>query len=72
MSLPILVIDLHELNIWELFEIQSDQIADVKFPAFGRTCADQIHIGNAIVDLKFAVARETIVNTDPTIGITFG
>ena len=69
--MPILIVDLHELNIVELFEIQPEQIGDVEIPAFGGTYTSEINFRHAIHYFQSAVACEAVVDTDPAEGSSF-
>ena len=63
--MAILVVDLYKPDLWELLEIQIDQIGDVKVPAIGRTDACEKDMRDAITDFQPAITRKAIVDRDP-------
>jgi len=71
LSLPILVIDLHKLDLRELFEIQSDEIGNIKVFTFRCACARQVDVCNAIVNFEPAITAETVIDCDPAVCKSF-
>ena len=71
MSLPVLIVDLDEPNFGELLEIQIDEVGNVEVPAFGQTHAFEIHMGDPILQFKFTVACESVIDRDPAVGVFF-
>ena len=71
MRLPVLIVNLDELNLVELLEIQPEEIGDVEIPAFGGTYTSEINIRHAIHYFQSAVACEAVVDTDPAEGSSF-
>jgi len=69
--LSVLIIDFYELNLTELFKIQSEQISDVKVFAFGGAHTGKIYMRDAVRNFESAVACETVIDTDPTEGSSF-
>ena len=69
--MPCRVVDLHELDLRELFEIGIDEVGDVVIPAIGETGAFEINMCNAIDHFELAVTSEAVVNGGISIGIFF-
>lgn len=67
--MSIFIIDLHELNIIELFEIQCKQISNVEVLALRGAHAFEIDVRNTVVYFQFAVACKAVVDADPAVGV---
>ena len=71
MCLSVLVIDLHEPDLRELLEIQSDQVSNVEVPAIGRADACEKDMRDTIADFQYAITSESVIESDPTKGESF-
>ena len=65
------IVDLHELDLRELFKIGVDEIGDVVIAAIGETGAFEINMCNAVDHFELAVTSEAVVNGGISIGIFF-
>ena len=70
--MPVLIVDLYELNLTELFKIQPEQIGNIEVFTFRCTDAGEVNIRNTVIDFQSAVACETVIDTDPAKGGAFG
>ena len=71
LGLPIFIINLHESNFGELFEIRHEQICDGEVSAFGRAATLEEDMGDAIPNLQPAVTGESVIERDPAEGESF-
>ena len=70
--MPVLIIDLHKLNIAKLLEIQSEQTGNVEVLTFGGAYTFEVDIRNTVLHFQSTIACEAVIDTDPTEGGSFG
>jgi len=69
--LSVLIVDFHEFDLGELFEIQVEQVGNIEILAFGCTDSLEIHVRDLIVYFKPAITCETVIHSDPSVFIFF-
>ncbi len=69
--MPILIVNLDRLNLRELFKIEIEQVGNVEVIAIRHAHALEINTCDAIVQLKFTITSKAVVESNPTIGVSF-
>ena len=65
------IVDLHELDLRELFEIGVDEVGNVVVPAVGETGSLEVDVRHTVEYFELAVTSEAVVNGGISIGIFF-